>query len=129
MKEDNIKELLIRSFDQELSAEERAALESALARSETWRQEKRQLEKLRSLLGGLQATPAPDFPDRVMDKLSTTSLEASLLSILPRAAAACLLAVLLTLIGIYLVEGSLSTEAIIGLSGLSPEDAFTYLEN
>ena len=128
MKKDTINELLLRSFDEELSPEERAGLDAALADSEALRREKQQLEKLRNLLGGLQAEVDRTFAGKVMSKVSISPVEATLLSLLPRAAAACLIILLLTLIGIYLAEGSLSTDAIIGVSNLAPEDAYTYLE-
>lgn len=128
MKKDTINELLLRSFDEELSPEERAGLDAALADSEALRLEKQQLEKLRNLLGGLQAEVDRTFAGKVMSKVSISPVEATLLSLLPRAAAACLIILLLTLIGIYLAEGSLSTDAIIGVSNLAPEDAYTYLE-
>lgn len=128
MKKETINELLLRSFDQELTGDEKARLEDALAGSEALRREKAQLEALRQMLGGLQAAPAAGFADGVMGKLNASPVEATLLSMLPRAAAACLIVLLLTLIGIYLAEGSLSTEAIIGVNDLAPEDAYTYLE-
>ncbi len=128
MKKDTINELLLRSFDEELSPEERAGLDAALADSEALRLEKQQLEKLRNLLGGLQAEVDRTFAGKVMSKVSISPVEATLLSLLPRAAAPSLIFLLLTLIGIYLAEGSLSTDATIGVSNLAPEDAYTYLE-
>ena len=128
MKKETIEELLLRSFEQQLSAEERGRLDAALAGSEELRREQQQLEKVRHWLGSLQATPKNGFVDGVMKELNTSPVEATLLSILPRAAAACLIILLLALAGIYLAEGSLSTDAIIGVANLAPEDAYTYLE-
>ena len=128
MKKENIQELLLRSFEQPLPAEERARLDAALAGSEALQREKQQLEKLRFMLGSLQEEPNRSFTDEVMARLNTSPVEATLLSLLPKAAAACLAIILLTLVGIYIAEGSLSADAIIGVSGLSPEDAYTYLE-
>ena len=128
MKKETIEELLLRSFEQKLSAEERGRLDAALAGSEALRREQQQLEKVRHLLGSLQAAPKTGFVDGVMKEINTSPVEATLLSILPRAAAACLIVLLLTLIGIYMAEGSLSTDAIIGVNNLAPEDAYSYLE-
>ena len=128
MKKETINELLLRSFDQELSAGEKARLDAALAGSEELRLEKQRLEKVRYLLGSLQAGPPGGFVDGVMARLKASTAEATLLSLLPRAAAACLIILLLALAGIYLAEGSLSTDAIIGVANLAPEDAYTYLE-
>ena len=128
MKKETINELLLRSFDQELSAGEKARLDAALAGSEELCQEKQQLEKVRYLLGSLQAEPQRGFANSVMARLKASTAEATLLSLLPRAAAACLIILLLALAGIYLAEGSLSTDAIIGVANLAPEDAYTYLE-
>lgn len=128
MKKESIHDLLLRSFDQELSTEEAARLDAALSGSEDLQQEKRQLEALRQLAGELKVAPVDGFADGVLAKLHTSPVEATLLSLLPRAAAACLIILLITLAGIYLTEGSLSTDAIIGVSNLAPEDAYTYLE-
>ncbi len=129
MKKENIQELLLRSFEEELSGEEKSRLEAALETSAELRREKQQLEKLRQMLGALQAGPDESFVDVVMEKVNASPVGATLLSLLPRAAAACLIIILLTLIGIYLAEGSLTTDAIIGVSNLAPEDAYTYLQN
>ncbi len=128
MKKETIQELLLRSFEQELSAEEQGRLDAALAGSEELRREQQQLKKVRHLLGSLQAAPNSGFVDSVMEELNTSPVEATLLSILPRAVAACLIVLLLTLIGIYIAEGSLSADAIIGVNNLAPEDAYSYLE-
>lgn len=128
MKKETINELLLRSFDQELSGEEKAWLEAALAGSEELRREKGRLKTLRQMLGRLQAESKAGFVDGVMGRLNASPVAATLLSLLPRTAAACLIILLLTLIGIYLAEGSLSPDAIIGVGSLSPEDAYTYLE-
>ncbi|MCO6478187.1 MAG: hypothetical protein J5I94_16265 [Phaeodactylibacter sp.] len=129
MKKEKIQELLLRSFEEELSGEESSRLEAALEASAELRREKQQVEKLRQMLSALQAGPDESFVDVVMEKVNTSPVEATLLSLLPRAAAACLIIILLTLIGIYLAEGSLTTDAIIGVSNLAPEDAYTYLQN
>lgn len=128
MKKEDIQELLLRSFDQELPAGETARLKAALAGSEELRREKRQLEKLRAALRSLQAGANEGFADGVMARLKASPVEATLLALLPRVAAGCLIFILLALIGIYLAEGSLSADAIIGVSNLAPEDAYTYLE-
>ena len=128
MKKETIQELLLRSFEQELSDEEQSRLDAALTGSEELRREQQQLEKVRHLLGSLQIAPDNGFVDSVIEQLNTSPVEATLLSILPRAVAACLIVLLLTLIGIYLAEGSLSTDAIIGVNNLVPEDAYSYLE-
>ncbi|MCB0580469.1 MAG: hypothetical protein KDD10_14315 [Phaeodactylibacter sp.] len=128
MKKETIQELLLRSFEQELSDEEQSRLDAALTGSEELRREQQQLEKVRHLLGSLQIAPDNSFVDSVIEQLNTSPVEATLLSILPRAVAACLIVLLLTLIGIYLAEGSLSTDAIIGVNNLVPEDAYSYLE-
>ena len=128
MKKEAIEELLLRSLDEPLSAKEHSQLEAALKDSAELRREKEQLEKNRRLLSSLKPVPNSTFVNGVMARLNTSPVEATLLSMLPRAAAACLIILLITLIGIYMAEGSLSTDAIIGVNNLAPEDAYTYLE-
>ena len=86
--------MLLRSFEQQLSAEERAGSDAALAGSEELRREQQQLEKVRHWLGSLQATPKNGFVDGVKE-LNTRRSRLRSYRFCPRAAAACLIVLLL----------------------------------
>lgn len=79
----------------------------------------------------LQADKDPKFADRVMYQLQQTKkseFSASIIALFPKVAAACVLLLLCSLLGIYFTEGSLSTEAIIGFQDLAPEDAYALID-
>ena len=121
-------DLLIRSLDEELSAAEQEQLNRALAVSEELRLEREQLLRLRAALASLQPEPMPDFADRVKARLDdATSLTVAIVRLFPRVAAACVLVLLFVLLAVYLSEGNLSTEAIIGTQELTVEDAYALV--
>lgn len=120
------KQILLRSLDQELTSEEQAQLEAALLESAALRQEKAELLQMRELVAGLRMRRDSDFPVRVMTRLRKErkgSFLADLVSLSPKVAAACILFMLATLFSIYLREGRLTPEVIIGVEHLTPEDA------
>ena len=124
-------ELLLRSMNEELSAEEATELNEALTTSEALRLEKAKLLQMQTLLELNLAEEDASFVDRVMDKLQTQKqldVGGTILQLFPKVAAACLLVFAVTLISIYLMEGSLSMESIIGLQDLSVEDTITLVD-
>lgn len=126
--EEKGRQLLLRSLEESLSAEEQAELLAALAGSENLRREQQQLGKMRSLLANLQPPTAPDFPDRLMIQLRERQQESRIITWVTRVAAACLLIVALALLNLYWTEGSLDTDTILGLESLSPNDALTLMD-
>lgn len=124
-------EILIRSLDQEPGQEEKARLEEALEHSEDLRREKARLEQMRAWLAGLQAPIDERFADRVADRIEeekNSSFNTVILHLFPKAVAACLLVFMLTLMGIYLSEGALSADAIIGVDDVTLEDTYSLTE-
>lgn len=114
---------LYRSFDEGLSPEEQQQLEAALAASESLRAEQQRLQVLRQSLSSLQPEASEAFTDAVMARFNTDRANVIPLRWLVQVAAACVLIILLAGLSIYTTEGSLSAEALSGLSELYPEDA------
>lgn len=114
---------LYRSFDEGLSPEEQQQLEAALAASESLRAEQQRLQLLRQSLSSLQPEASEAFTDAVMGRLNADRTTIIPLRWLVQVAAACVLIILLAGLSIYTTEGSLSAEALSGLSELYPEDA------
>jgi len=68
---DRILELLYRSFDEELTGDEKRELHDALARSEALRREKDRIEAMRNMVSASGVdTFKPFFAERVMRRLS-----------------------------------------------------------
>lgn len=122
-----LKDLLIHSLDNELTPTQQAHLEKALVESETLRQEKEQLLQMRSLIAELRVRRDLSFPERVINRLHTKEKRgffSDLVALSPRVAAASVIFIVAMTVGIYLREGSLSSDVIIGIEELTPEDAF-----
>jgi hypothetical protein len=107
MKEE-ILELLYRSFDSELTAEEQKRLERALVESEDLERERDRLARLRGVVGGgTHASFGPYFAERVLGRITSSesngreSFVSSLVTVFrPVALAASLLAAVLTTVNL-----------------------------
>lgn len=125
-------ELLLRSLDQELLPSEAQQLKTALVSSEKLRQEKDRLIQVRQQLQDWQPAVDEDFTARVMVQISQQleeDLTAVIVRLFPRVAAACVVVLCVALGAIYLTEGSLMVETIIGVNEVMPEDALILVEN
>ena len=124
-------DLLIYSLDNDLTEAEQATLDAALEASASLRAEKEQLLQMRAALENFSLEKDTQFTADLMqqlDKQKSNNLGARIRRIYPRVAAACAIIVLLSILGIYLVEGNFSMEAIVGIQDLTPEDAYSYLD-
>ena len=129
MNEKNL-DLLIYSLDHPLNAAEQATLDAALAGSEALRAEQERLLRMREALSDLSVSEDPAFSADLLQKLESgkrQKIGAAIHRIYPKVAAAAVLLFLITAISIYLTEGNLSVEAIVGTQDLLPEDAYSYL--
>ncbi len=124
---EKIKEILLKSFDAKLTPQEQKLLDEALQNSAELRQEKRELEQMRNLLTGQEASFESGFADRVMDRLQTEKVTSSktieMYSIFKRVAMVGIAAIIALLITIYYIDGSLTLDAVLGISGYSPDGA------
>jgi ferric-dicitrate binding protein FerR (iron transport regulator) len=113
-------DLLYRAQDAPLSPEEERELSQALEQSAELRATQERLLKLRKALSDLQPAPDPAFTGKVMARMEEGAL---LQPWLRRVAAACFLLIAAAFVSLYLSEGSLSTDTLIGVEELQPEDA------
>jgi anti-sigma factor RsiW len=126
-------ELLKRSFDEELTAEEQLVLNEALANSEALRNEKESLKKMRELIASSSASFSKDFADKVVDRIESEQVDHSsndkfvkVFRSIALSGAAAIIALLLT---VYYIDGSLSIENLFGISEYLPEAAeFSFFE-
>lgn len=120
-------ELLLRSLDQTLSAPEQKQLDQALAESNALQTAKMELIQVRSLLAQKPISRTPDgFSQGILQSIQRPKV-IQLNSWMPQIAAACFILLCTALISIYTMEGTLSTEALLGIQDLSPEEAYTLL--
>ena len=121
-------DLLLKSLDETLSPQEEEQLNALFEQSEELRVEREKFLRLRMLVKEAKPNSDAAFADRLMDRLQhlpVKTVEATILRLFPKVAAACVLILLVSMLGIYFTEGSLSSEVIIGLQDLSPEDAYS----
>ncbi|PHN03122.1 hypothetical protein [Flavilitoribacter nigricans] len=129
MEPNNIKNLLLRSITEPMSAAEQEQLRAALEVSEELRREQEQLTYTRELVQ--QAIPAadPGFSQKVLERLQKGRKEVALVvQLFPRVAAACVAVILALGLFLYFEAGSLSTDALVGLQDLSIEEAVALTE-
>jgi len=122
---ENLKKLLLRSYDNELSATEKKALEKGLSESQELRGEQAAIESLRETLGNFAPEFETGFSDRVMQKLKTavSGSPFSIYSVFKRVALSGVAAIVLLLLSIYYTDGSLSLDALYGLYEYVPDEA------
>lgn len=122
-------DLLLKSLDEELTPEERASLDRALAASEALRHERDQLLAMRTALGQLQPLPDASFAGRVMDRIQAqeTTMTAIILQLYPRVAAASVVVILVVLLAVFFTEGSLTPDTLIGVDKLTVDDAYSLV--
>lgn len=113
-------EWLYRSLDGELSPQEEQALQQALQDSAELRREQEQVLRLRRILSSFQPIAEEAFTLRVLNGLQEEAVPAHWLR---KIAAACLLLIASAFTGLYLTEGNLSQDTLIGVEELQPEDA------
>lgn len=122
---EDLKKLLQRSYDDDLSTSEKQRLESGLLNSEELRKEKVEIESVRTILSGFNPQFDSDFSDRLMQKLEVhdTDLSLSFYTIVKGIAISGVAAIVALLISIYFIDGSLNIDAIYGISDYAPDEA------
>ena len=122
---EDLKKLLLRSYDDELSLREKETLEKGLLESQELRDEKTTIESMRKMFGNVSPEFEAGFSNRVMQKLETVKSKTSLpiYSIFKRVALSGAAAIVALLISIYYTDGSLSLDALYGLYEYAPDEA------
>ncbi len=125
--------LLIRSLDQQLPEQEQKQLEEALKRFPELAKEKEELLIMRSTIK--EKYPERDylFINSVMDavappeKVTGPAFSSLLARLFPQVALASVLLILGAVLSIYIMEGQLSTEILLGVKNLTPEEVIAVL--
>jgi len=122
---EDLKKLLQRSYDDDLSASERKRLENGLANSEELRAERAEIESVRKIFADFDPHFDADFPDRILQKLADhkADISPSFYAIVRGIAISGVAAIVALLISIYFVDGSLNVDAIYGVSEYAPDEA------
>lgn len=124
-------DLLIYSMDHPLTPEEQKILDEALSLSKALKKEQEQLLAMRSLLSQNTPPASPIFVENVIAKLARPQqpkLTTIIVDLYPQIAAACVLFIAVALSAIYVSEGSLTYDALVGVNELSFGDANTLID-
>lgn len=119
--------LLIRSFDEPLLPEEEKQLQDALNRSETLRNEKKELEEIRNMMSDYSPVFSNDFSTAVLNKIETVADNDNLYHLFKRFALGGIAVIIFLLISVYFTDGNISADSLLGLSGLSTDNILLAL--
>ena len=127
-----LRDLLYRSFDSDLSPEEKKMLEKALALSDELRREKKMITSLREDIGLSKATSfQPFFADRVMETIHSSErinekeqfFESLFIFFRPIAITAAVLIIIIVGYNIN-TTGQFSLEGALGIPELTVDDVY-----
>jgi len=126
---DELKELLIRSFDETLLPGEAEKLEKALLHSEELRREKKELEDMRRLLSEFSPSFDSGFSQSVLEKTAyiDEATDTGLYPLFKRFALGAVAAIVLLLVSVYFTDGTISTDAVLGLTDLTSDNLLLAL--
>lgn len=128
---DSLRNLLYRSFDDELNLHEQKALDEAMSQSEDLRKEKESIEVMRGILSEDQARFSDGFADRVVSKVEEQNnlFVVGLYNLFKRYALTGVAAIIIFLMSIYFIDGSLDEDSIYGMTSYVPEEVdFTFFD-
>ncbi|UBM62771.1 hypothetical protein LA303_02030 [Candidatus Sulfidibacterium hydrothermale] len=112
--------LLIRSYDEELTAEEHQKLAAALSSSEQLRKEKETLDKIRHDFSTWSPDFQPGFTEKVMMRMAGEN-PFVFRSVFRAVALSGVAAIILVLLSVYFMDGSLNLDSLLGIHGYAPD--------
>lgn len=118
----DIRELMLKSLDSQLSQKEKNDLKVGLEGSEKLQKEMRDYELLRESLANTDFSFGEGFSDRIMQNLEKPPLD--LFGSFKNIAIYSAAAIALLLISVYFMDGSFDLDALYGIHGYSVEDEF-----
>ena len=131
MDKEALKILLVRSLDEALTDREKALLEEALREHEWLREEQKLLLAIRAQLATFQAPLNTNFTQDVLFQLESAKEQieskTTIVYLFPKVAAACVIIMLAFFINLYLSQGYIDWDSLVGIQDVSPEEAYSYL--
>ncbi len=117
---EDLKLLLLRSYDVPLSESESQKLKAALESSEALRGEKEYLDSVRTKIADFDTDFSPGFTGKLMQKI-TGEQGYDFLTIFRTVALSGVAAIILVLFTIYFVDGSLNLDSLLGINSYAPD--------
>ena len=127
--------LLLRSFDEDLTPEEVTTLEQGLISNPELKLEQEKLKTVRQLIHSKNISFKPGFEDRVMNRLENErkplllkpEFNRSLFTVFKRVVITGVAAALILFLSMYFAGDALSTDPVYGGDPFSDEDLVSYL--
>ncbi|GMT44912.1 MAG: hypothetical protein IEMM0006_0744 [bacterium] len=116
---EDVKQLLLRSYDSSLNEKEKRQLQDRLVQSEVFRKEKENLDNVRSKIAAFDADFSAGFTERLMQRIAGESGFA-FLAVFRAFALPGVAAIILILLTVYFMDGSLYLNSLLGIDGYAP---------
>ena len=91
-------------------------------------------KKLEKLLSGQKDLPFVSIADEVMSSIEDApvikgnGILVDMTRLFPKVAAACLMVIFALLLRTYIIDGSLDSESILGLTEMTADEAYTFYD-
>ncbi len=116
---EDVKQLLLRSYDMPLNEKEKQQLQDGLAQSEVLRKEKENLDNVRTKIAAFEADFSTGFTERLMQYIAGESGFA-FLAVFRAFALSGAAAIILVLLMVYFMDGSLHLDSLLGINDYAP---------
>lgn len=119
-----LRKLLYRSFEIPLKDKDRQSLDAGLETSKELQKEKKDIQNLRENLSSVRTAFSHGFEQKIINAIQQEKNPVAAFEILPifRAVAfSGIAAILIVLIGVYVADGSLNIDSILGISRYAPD--------
>lgn len=117
---EDVKQLLLRSYDMPLNKEEKRYLHDELTQSEVLKEEKKKLDKMRTKIAAFETDFSTGFTEKLMQRIAGES-GFTFLTVFRTVALSGVAAIILVLLTVYFVDGSLNLDSLLGLNGYAPD--------
>lgn len=117
---EDVKQLLLRSYDMPLNEKEKRQLKNGLAQSEALRKEKENLDNVRTKIAAFEADFSAGFTERLILRIAGESGFA-FLAVFRAVALSGVAAIILVLLTVYFMDGSLNLDCLLGINGYAPD--------
>ncbi len=121
MKMDNIKELILKSLDAELSDDEKVLLEEELRKSSSLRKEMEEHIAIRETLQSVDYNFSTEFEDKLMSRIKPVI---DLFGSFKKIALSSAVAIALLIVSIYIMDGNININSLFGIHSYPIEDEF-----
>ncbi len=116
---EDVKQLLLRSYDMPLNEKEKRQLQDGLVQSEVLRKEKENLDNVRSKIAAFDTDFSAGFTKRLMQHIAGENGFA-FLAVFRAFALSGAAAIILVLLMVYFMDGSLNLNSLLGINGYAP---------